>query len=157
MSTITNRIRILIALASVGAAVGCTSVASAAPNAQGPLMHVPIVVVHQPVATAYSHVGRVQGAGSAGIPGYDDAACPSLAQDNNTAVSSGTRPLSRAIRKRNSATTTRRPTSTSSCPITAWSSTDLLGDIPKTRAQSPVFRRGFGVQSTPAVIGDRSA
>jgi hypothetical protein len=87
--TITNRIRILIALGSVGAAVGCTSVASAAPFVQKPVTLAPIVVVHQPVATAYSHVGPVQGAGSAGIPGYDDATCASLAQDNNTAVSYG--------------------------------------------------------------------
>ncbi len=41
------------------------------------------------MATAASHVGPVQGAGSAGIAGYDDATCASLAQDNNTAVSYG--------------------------------------------------------------------
>lgn len=89
MFTITNRIRILIALGAVGAAVGCTAVASAATIAVKPVTVAPIVTVHHPVATAASHVGPVQGAGSAGIAGYDDATCASLAQDNNTAVSYG--------------------------------------------------------------------
>ncbi len=88
MFTITNRIRILIALGAVGAAVGCTT-ASAATIVGKPVTVAPIVIVHHPVATAASHVGPVQGAGSAGIPGYDDATCAGLAQDNNTAVSYG--------------------------------------------------------------------
>jgi hypothetical protein len=35
------------------------------------------------------HVSPVRGAASAGIAGYDDATCESLAQDNNTAVKYG--------------------------------------------------------------------
>ncbi|MBV8219623.1 MAG: hypothetical protein JO325_14245 [Solirubrobacterales bacterium] len=38
-------------------------------------------------------MGAVSGAGSAGIPDYDEARCASLAQDNNTAVSYGNQAL----------------------------------------------------------------
>jgi len=44
------------------------------------------IVVNQPLT---AHVSPVKGAASAGIAGYDDATCASLAQDNNTAVASG--------------------------------------------------------------------
>jgi hypothetical protein len=84
MFIITNRIRMLVALGAVGASVGSTAAASAAPVGHLPVTVRPVVIAHQ-----MSHVSPVQGAGSAGIAGYDDATCESLAQDNNTAVAAG--------------------------------------------------------------------
>jgi hypothetical protein len=92
MFTITTRIRVLVALGAAGATLGCAAVASAVPIATKPGATTSVtlkpIVVSQPV-TPYAHVGPVSGAGSAGVPGYDDATCESLAQDNNTAVSYG--------------------------------------------------------------------
>ena len=92
MFTINSRIRTLVAIGAVGATVGCTAVASAAPIATKPgaITSVTLkpIIVSQPV-TPYMHVGPVSGAGSAGVSGYDDAKCESLAEDNNTAVSYG--------------------------------------------------------------------
>jgi hypothetical protein len=92
MFTITSRIRVLVAIGAVGGTLGCAAVASAIPVATKPGATTSVtlkpIVVNQPV-TPYQHVGSVSGAGSAGIPGYDDAKCASLAQDNNTAVSYG--------------------------------------------------------------------
>jgi hypothetical protein len=96
MFTITNRLRTIIALAAVGATVGSasvgsaatvgpTAVASAATVGYRPITIRPIVVNHPMIA----HVGPVTGAASVGIAGYDDAACASLARDNNTAVKAG--------------------------------------------------------------------
>jgi hypothetical protein len=84
MFIITSRIRMLIALGAVGATVGSTAVASAAPVGHVPVTVRPVVVAHH-----MTHASPVQGAGSAGIAGYDDATCASLAQDNNTAVAAG--------------------------------------------------------------------
>jgi hypothetical protein len=100
MFTVTNKIRTLIAFGAVGATVGSAAVASAAPVSpivrstavvsaatvgRGPVK-IPPIVVNQPMI---AHVSPVKGAASAGIAGYDDATCASLAQDNNTAVSYG--------------------------------------------------------------------
>jgi hypothetical protein len=90
MFIITSRIRALVALGAVAAAIGSTATASAATVSASMVGHkpvtiAPIVVTHPMIA----HVSPVKGAGSAGIAGYDDATCESLAQDNNTAVNSG--------------------------------------------------------------------
>ena len=86
MFTITSRVRTLIALGAVAVAVGSTSVASAATiGGDRPVTSTP-VLVNSPLT---AHVKPVKGAASAGIAGYDDATCASLAQDNNTAVASG--------------------------------------------------------------------
>jgi hypothetical protein len=86
MFTITSRVRSLIALGAVAATVGSTGVASAATvRGHRPVAITPIIV-NQPLT---AHVSPVKGAASAGIAGYDDATCASLAQDNNTAVASG--------------------------------------------------------------------
>ena len=88
MFTITNKLRILIALGAVGATVGSAAVASAATVGHRPITITPIVVNH-PMA---AHNTPVAGAGSAGITGYDDAKCESLAHDYNTATSYGDQP-----------------------------------------------------------------
>jgi hypothetical protein len=92
MFTVTTRIRVLVAVGAAGATLRCAAVASAVPVATQPgaITSVTLkpIVVSQPV-TPYADVGPVSGAGSAGVPGYDDATCESLAQDNNTAVSYG--------------------------------------------------------------------
>jgi hypothetical protein len=86
MFTITSRVRTVIALGAVAATVGSTGVASAATVVgYRPVTSKPVVVNHPMIA----HVSPVKGAASAGITGYDDAKCASLAQDNNTAVASG--------------------------------------------------------------------
>jgi hypothetical protein len=71
--------RIAIAAVSVAAvATGATSAASAAMIQRAPGTTAPVVVKAQ-TSVALT-------AGSAGIPGYDDAKCESLVNDYNTAV-----------------------------------------------------------------------
>jgi len=86
MFTITSRFRTLIALGAVAATVGSTGLASAATVGGYRPVTIRPIVVNQPMI---AHVSPVKGAASAGIAGYDDATCASLAQDNNTAVASG--------------------------------------------------------------------
>jgi len=86
MFTVTSRVRALIALGAVAATVGSTAVASAATVGGHRSVTITPIVVNQPLI---AHVSPVKGAASAGIAGYDDATCASLAQDNNTAVASG--------------------------------------------------------------------
>ena len=74
-----TRARITVAALTIAAfSAGVTSVASAAIAVRGPGTVTPIVAAH-PIKAALT-------AGSAGIPGYDDAKCESLATDYNTAV-----------------------------------------------------------------------
>lgn len=82
MFTVTNKLRTVIALGAVGAALGGTGVASAA-IVSHPLGSVRITVKQQSV------VEDIKDAGSAGVPGYDDDKCESLLGDYNTAVSYG--------------------------------------------------------------------
>jgi hypothetical protein len=64
MLTITNKLRTIVALGAIGAALAGSGVASA-----------------QPI--------NPQEVGSAGVAGYDDAMCESLANDHNKAESAG--------------------------------------------------------------------
>jgi len=90
MFTIPTKLRVVIALGATGAALAGSSVASAM-TIQG--VHTtrpaPVVVKAAPAVAndpAYIDPGKV---GSAGIDGYDNAACESLANDYNTATSDG--------------------------------------------------------------------
>jgi hypothetical protein len=75
-----SRARITVAALTIAAfSAGVTSVASAAIAIRGPGTATPVVAAH-PITAALQ-------AGSAGIAGYDDAKCESLANDYNTAVS----------------------------------------------------------------------
>jgi hypothetical protein len=99
MSTITSSIRTVIAIGTVGAALASTGVASARSLHHHAGTGRAVVVRTIAVSSSTSHLGsggpvivvskaatRALDAGSAGIPGYDDAACQGLLHDLNTAV-----------------------------------------------------------------------
>ena len=107
MFTITKKLRTIIALSAVGATLAGSGVASAAMVVQKPGAGTPVVgsrvasaamvvqkpgtgtpvVASQPTIVAqYIDPNKV---GSAGIPGYDNAMCESLAEDHNKAESAG--------------------------------------------------------------------
>jgi hypothetical protein len=99
MSTITSRIRTVIAIATVGVALASTGVAAARSTHHHPSTGKPVAVrtiaasrgtsqlgTGGPVIVVTSTATRALDAGSAGIPGYDDAACQGLLHDLNTAV-----------------------------------------------------------------------
>lgn len=78
MFTITNKLRSVVVVATVGAALAFSGVASAA------------VAVHQPgtvaaTATAPPVVSDLApgNVGSAGVPGWDDGTCQAVAQEAN--------------------------------------------------------------------------
>jgi hypothetical protein len=80
MFTLTQKLRTIVAISAVGAALASSAVASAA------------ISVHQPgagtrvVTSRLTTVGQIidpNKVGSAGIPGYDDQACEDLANDAN--------------------------------------------------------------------------
>jgi hypothetical protein len=73
----TTKIRTIIA--TVAAAFTVAVVPAAAQAAPRPGIHIPPHVVKTVIA-------EVKDAGSAGIPGYDDAKCQSLLEDYNLAV-----------------------------------------------------------------------
>jgi len=81
MFTITNKIRTVIAVSTVGAALASSGVASAAIAVHRPGTVTTIVARPTIVAQAIDP-NKV---GSAGIPGYDNAACEQLANQVNSA------------------------------------------------------------------------
>ncbi len=99
MSTITSRIRTGIAIAAAGAAlVASSGVATARSTHHHTGADKPVASHTTAAARSTSHLGSgapvvvsqpataALDAGSAGIDGYDDAACQSLLHDYNTAV-----------------------------------------------------------------------
>jgi hypothetical protein len=78
MFTITNKLRAIVAISAVGAAVASSGVASAAT-----VVHLPgtgATTVAAAPAVVYLDSNKV---GSAGQPGWDDAACQQTAQAAN--------------------------------------------------------------------------
>jgi hypothetical protein len=80
MLTATKKIRTIIALGTVGTALASTGVASAAVP-----VHRPGTVIVTRVVAAPTKVIDATKVGSAGIDGYDDAACEQLASQANCA------------------------------------------------------------------------
>jgi hypothetical protein len=85
MFTITNKIRTIIALGAVGAAVASSGVASAAIPVHRPGTGTVTRVVAPPTIVADEAIDPNK-VGSAGIAGYDDAACEQLANESNAAM-----------------------------------------------------------------------
>jgi hypothetical protein len=81
MLTATNKIRTIIALGTVGAALASSGVASAAV----PVHRVGTTVAVTRVVAPPTKVIDATKVGSAGIDGYDDAACEQLASQANSA------------------------------------------------------------------------
>jgi hypothetical protein len=80
MFTATNKIRTIIALGTVGAALASSGVASAAVP-----VHRPGTVIVTRVVAPPTKVIDATKVGSAGIAGYDDEACEQLASQANSA------------------------------------------------------------------------
>jgi hypothetical protein len=90
MFTVTNKLRTIVAIGAVGAALASSGVGSAATFVR-PLGIGRTVVAVQPTTTVAQYIDP-HNVGSAGIPGYDNAKCQSLAKahnaDENSAVQS---------------------------------------------------------------------
>jgi hypothetical protein len=80
MFTITNRLRMLVAVGAVGAALASSGVASAAINVRSPGTVAPTRVAPP---TAVTQTIDPDNVGSAGIAGYDDQKCEDLANQHN--------------------------------------------------------------------------
>jgi hypothetical protein len=80
MFTVAHKLRIILAIGIVGAALGASGVASAASAVQKPGTGTPVVATQPPIVAQYIDPSKV---GSAGVPGYDDAECESLANSHN--------------------------------------------------------------------------
>lgn len=81
MLNVNIKLRTVIALGLAGAALAGSGVASAATVRGLPqATHAPVAVVTAPARSLNIDPGKV---GSAGIPGYDDAECQSLADNYN--------------------------------------------------------------------------
>jgi hypothetical protein len=86
MFTVTNRIRTIIALGAVGAAAASSGVASAAISVHGPGTGTGNVAkLVAPPRVVPDEVVDPNKVGSAGIAGYDNAACEQLANETNAA------------------------------------------------------------------------
>lgn len=84
MLTITNKLRTIVILGAIAAALASTGVASAASVARAPGSRLaPVLTTAAPPMTIALDPSKV---GDAGIPGYDDARCEGLANDYNTLV-----------------------------------------------------------------------
>ena len=80
MFTITNKLRMLVAVGAVGAAFASSGVASAAMNVRSPGTVAPTRVAPP---TAVAQEIDPDNVGSAGINGYDDQKCEDLANQHN--------------------------------------------------------------------------
>jgi hypothetical protein len=80
--TITSKIRIIVAISAVGAAVASSGVASAASVVHRPGTGTPVVASQPTTVAQYINPNNV---GSAGIGGYDNPACEHLANQANAA------------------------------------------------------------------------
>jgi hypothetical protein len=87
MLTPTNKLRMLVALGAVGAALASSGVASAATNVRSPGTVTPTRVVAPPTVVAQTI--DPDNVGSAGIAGYDDQKCEDLANRHNDLEWSG--------------------------------------------------------------------
>jgi hypothetical protein len=86
MFTITNKLRMLVALCVVGAALVSTTVASAATVVRSPGKAAPVRVAPPTVVAQQIDPDNV---GSAGVPGYDDQKCEDLANQHNSLEDAG--------------------------------------------------------------------
>jgi hypothetical protein len=86
MFTITNRLRMLVAVGAVGAALASSGVASAASVFQKFGIVTPVVASQSTTVAKPIDPDTV---GSAGIAGYDDEMCESLANQHNDYESDG--------------------------------------------------------------------
>ena len=86
MFTITNKLRTIVAIGAAGAALAGSGVASAATVVHSPGTGTAVVASQPTIVAQYIDPNKVS---SAGIPGYDNAMCESLANDHNKAESAG--------------------------------------------------------------------
>jgi hypothetical protein len=87
MFTITNRLRMLVAVGAVGAALASSGVPSAASAFHNPGTATPVVASQTTTVVAkYIDPDNV---GSAGILGYDDQRCEDLANQHNDLENAG--------------------------------------------------------------------
>ena len=80
MFTITNKLRMLVAVGAVGTALACSGVASAAINVRSPGTVAP---TRAAAPTVVAQTIDPDNVGSAGIAGYDDQKCEDLANQHN--------------------------------------------------------------------------
>jgi hypothetical protein len=85
---LTNKIRTAIVVSAVGAALASSGMASAAIVVQKPGTGTPVVASQPPIVAKPIDPGKV---GSAGIPGYTNEVCQSLAglADNYAGIAEG--------------------------------------------------------------------